>query len=121
MKIIVHMDDIIRENLQFIFPDHIILNCFSVKLNRDQDVALEEKIADDIVEKVKKQLEKRKVGAPTRFLYDQAMPQHMVEMLSDQLGLKSKEMAKGGRYHNMNDLMGLPKPDEMTGESLIRR
>jgi len=107
---IIFLDDIIRENLKFIFPNYVVLNCFSIKLNRDQDVALEAKISEDIVKRVKKQLEKRKVGAPTRFLYDGAMPQKMVEMLSDKLGLKSKEMAKGGRYHNMNDLMGLPNP-----------
>lgn len=107
---IIFLDDIIRENLQTIFPDHLVLNCFSIKLNRDQDVALEAKISDDIVGKVKKQLEKRKVGAPTRLLYDKAMPQHIVELLSDKLGLKSKEMVTGGRYHNMNDFMALPNP-----------
>ncbi len=107
---IIFLDDIIRENLSFIFPDHLVLNCFSIKLNRDQDVALETKISEDIVKRVQKQLEKRKVGAPTRFLYDQAMPQHMVDMLSEKLGLKSKEMVTGGRYHNLNDLMGLPNP-----------
>lgn len=111
---LIFLDDIIRENLSFIFPDHLVLNCFSIKLNRDEDVALEAKISEDIVEKVKKQLEKRKVGAPTRFLYDQAMPQHMVNMLSEKLGLKSKEMVTGGRYHNMNDLMGLPNPKGST-------
>ncbi len=107
---IIFLDDIIRENLKFIFPDQVIRSCFSVKLNRDQDVALEAKISEDIVKRVKKQLEKRKVGAPTRLLYDGVMSESMVDLLSDKLGLKSKEMAKGGRYHNMNDLMGLPNP-----------
>lgn len=107
---IIFLDDIIRENLPFVFPDHLVLNCFSVKLNRDEDVDLENKISENIVERVKKQLEKRKVGVPTRFLYDKAMPSHMVKILSEKLKLKSKEMTPGGRYHNLNDLMSLPNP-----------
>jgi polyphosphate kinase len=107
---IIFLDDIIRENLKFIFPNQIIRSCSSVKLNRDQDVTLEAKISEDIVKRVKKQLEKRKVGVPTRLLYDGAMSESMINLLSDKLGLKSKEMARGGRYHNMNDLMGLPNP-----------
>ncbi|MCE7994053.1 MAG: polyphosphate kinase 1 [Roseivirga sp.] len=107
---IIFIDDIIRENLSFVFPDHLVLNCYSIKLNRDQDVALEKKISEHIVDRVKKQLEKRKVGVPTRFLYDQQMPDHMLTLLSDKLGLKAKELVAGGRYHNMNDLMKLPNP-----------
>ena len=107
---IIFVDDIIRENLDFIFPEHNVLNCYSVKLNRDQDVNIETKISEDLVERVKKQLEKRNIGVPTRFLYDQAMPQHMLEMLAEKLQLKTKELAPGGRYHNMNDLMKLPNP-----------
>lgn len=107
---IIFIDDIIRQNLSFIFPDHLILNCYSIKLNRDQDVALENKISEHIVDRVKKQLEKRKVGVPTRFLYDQHMPDHMLTLLSNKLEIKAKELVAGGRYHNMNDLMKLPNP-----------
>lgn len=107
---IIFIDDIIRENLAFVFSDLRVLNCYSIKLNRDQDVALEKKISEHIVERVKKQLEKRKVGAPTRFLYDPSMPDHILHLLSDKLGLKAKELVPGGRYHNMNDLMKLPNP-----------
>ncbi|MCL4155961.1 UNVERIFIED_CONTAM: hypothetical protein GTU68_063077, partial [Idotea baltica] len=107
---IIFIDDIIRENLAFIFPDHIILNCHSIKLNRDQDVALEKKISEHIVDRVKKQLEKRKVGLPTRFLFDQTMPDHILALLKDKLKLKAKEFVPGGRYHNLNDLMKLPNP-----------
>ncbi len=107
---IIFIDDIIRENLAFIFPNHLILNCHSIKLNRDQDVALEKKISEHIVERVKKQLEKRKVGVPTRFLYDLNMPDHILHLLTGKLGLRAKELVPGGRYHNMNDLMKLPNP-----------
>ncbi len=107
---IIFIDDIIRENLAFIFPNHLVLNCHCIKLNRDQDVALEKKISEHIVDRVKKQLEKRKVGVPTRFLYDRQMPDHIVDILTQKLGLRAKELVPGGRYHNMNDLMKLPNP-----------
>lgn len=107
---IIFIDDIIRENLAFIFPDFRILNCYSIKLNRDQDAALEKKISEHIVERVKKQLEKRKVGIATRLLYDQSMPDHMLALLKVKLNFKAKELVPGGRYHNMNDFMKLPNP-----------
>jgi polyphosphate kinase len=107
---IVFIDDIVRDNLSFIFPDFLVLNCFSVKLNRDQDVSLEKEISEHIVDRVKKQLEKRKIGLPTRFLYDREIPDHMLSLLSEKLNLKAKELVPGGRYHNLNDLMDLPNP-----------
>ena len=117
---LIFLDDIIRENLRFIFPEYQVLRCHAVKLNRDQDVSLEKKISEDIVKRVKKQLEKRKVGIPTRFLYDLDMPKHMLTLLVKTLGLKTKDLVPGGRYHNMNDLMKLPNPKAplLTGTKL---
>lgn len=107
---IAFIDDIIRQNLNFIFKDYKVLNCFSVKLNRDQDVDLENSIDIDIVSNIKKQLEKRKVGVPTRFLYDKSMPDYILKTLVDTLELEIKDLVPGGRYHNLNDLMALPNP-----------
>ena len=118
---IAFIDDVIRHNLSFIFKGYEVINCYSVKLNRDQDTDLENTISSDIIEQIRAQIEKRKVGVPTRFLYDHSMPDHMLRMLVRKLNLKSKDLVPGGRYHNMDDLMSLPNPlgDELKAQETV--
>jgi polyphosphate kinase len=104
------LDDLIRANLDIVFPEHEVINCFSVKLNRDEDLNIEDEYDGDLVEKIKKQLEKQHVGPPTRFLYDAAMPGDLLGRVVGSLHLKRQDLVAGGRYHNLSDLQKLPNP-----------
>ncbi len=107
---IVFLDDVIRENLQELFPSFTIHGAYAVKLTRDAEMNLEDEFAGDIAEKIEKQLEKRDAGHATRLLYDKAMPPDMKEFIQKYFSLRSEEMVEGGRYHNLKDLGGLPNP-----------
>lgn len=107
---IVFLDDIIRDNLQLVFPGHIIHNAYSVKLTRDAEMELEDEFLGDIADKIEKQLEKRDLGHSTRFLYQHGMPDEARLFIKDYLGLGDLEMVEGGRYHNLKDLGSLPNP-----------
>lgn len=107
---IVFLDDVIKENLQEIFPAYTIHGAYSVKLTRDAELNLEDEFVGDIADKIEKQLEKREVGHSTRFLYDHKMPIEMIEFVRNYLGLREEEMIDGGRYHNLKDLGSLPNP-----------
>lgn len=111
---IVFIDDVIRENLSFVFPGYTISGSYSIKLTRDAEMNLEDEFTGDIAEKIEKQLEKRDVGNSTRFLYDPATPPAIKEFLQTYLRLRSEEMIAGGRYHNLKDLGSLPNPTRHT-------
>lgn len=109
-KYIIYLDDIIRGNLDYVFPGYTVLGCYSIKMNRDADIEIEDEYSGDLVDKIRKQIEKRKVGIPARFLYDKTMPEKLLMILGKRYGLRDHDMTKGGKYHNLNDLMLFPNP-----------
>ncbi len=104
------LDDIIREHLDFLFPGYTILGCYSIKLNRDADLNIEDEFNGNLVKKIRKQITKRNLGVPSRFLYDHRMPDYLLEYLVKTFSLDKEDLVPGGRYHNMNDLFQLPNP-----------
>jgi polyphosphate kinase len=105
---VIFIDDIIRENMQTIFPGFEILSIYSFKINRDAELNLEEDYDIDILNKIEKQLTKRKFGPPSRFLFETGMPQIILLFLVSVLDIGLDEIFAGGRYHNLKDLASLP-------------
>lgn len=106
----IFIDDVIRANLSIIFPGYEICGCYSIKMNRDADLAIEDEYSGDLIEKIKKQLNKREIGSPTRVLYDERMPEEILDVLKSNFNVEIDELIPGGRYHNLHDLMQLPNP-----------
>jgi polyphosphate kinase len=106
------LDDLIKANLDVVFPGFDILECYSIKLNRDADLNIDDEYAGDLIDKIKKHLSYRKINIPSRFLYDKRMPGEMLWVLIDNFDLESSQIVKGGIYHNLNDLSQLPNPED---------
>ncbi len=102
------LDDAIRLCAPSFLAGFKIASCHSIKLSRDAELYLDEEFAENVVDKVRRSLKKRRTGVPARFLYDTAMPVRLVRRLREVLGLRRSELIAGGRYHNFNDLMSLP-------------
>lgn len=107
---ILFLDDVIRENLQEVFPGFNILGAYSIKLTRDAEMNIGDEFTGDLAEKIEKQLEKREGGHATRLLYDKTMPDDVKEFVQKYFDQKQEEMVEGGRYHNLKDLGSLPNP-----------
>lgn len=108
---IIFLDDIIRKNLPFVFPNYDILSSYSIKLTRDAELYFEDELNGDFVEVLRKAVTTRKTGAPSRFLFDAAMPPDFQQVIRQVLKLSDKEMIPGGRYHNFSDFFSFPNPD----------
>lgn len=106
----IFLDDVIRHNLHTLFPGYTISSCHSIKINRDEDLHIEDEFSGDLIEKIKKQLTKRKMGFATRFLYDAAMPAEALDLMKRVFQQEEVEAVAGARYHNYFDLMQLPNP-----------
>lgn len=111
---LIFLDDVLRLGAGVLFKGWTVRSCHSIKLSRDADLYLDEEYSDDVVLKVRRSLRKRSTGVPARFLYPRAMPRKLLDKVRRSLGVKQQELLAGGRYHNLNDLMGLPvegRPD----------
>ncbi|TAF32368.1 MAG: polyphosphate kinase 1 [Cytophagales bacterium] len=106
----VFLDDLIKMNLKVVFPGYDIEECVAIKLNRDADLNLEDEYGSDLVNMVKKKLEKRNLGVPSRFIYDGKISGGFFRTLQDIFGLKNEDCVRGARYHSFYDLMKLPNP-----------
>ncbi|HLK96547.1 MAG TPA: hypothetical protein VK364_02150, partial [Hymenobacter sp.] len=109
----VFLDDIIRANLSVVFPGYLIQAsasgaCFSFKLNRGEDMSIQDEYRGNLVKKIKHQLAKRKTGQAVRFLYDHSIPPELLARFVHLFRLDEDDLMAGGRYHSLSDLMKLP-------------
>jgi len=108
---VVFLEDMIRQNLQHLFPAAHILGSYNIKITRDAELDLRDEYGD-LAGKIEKQLRKRDFGFATRFLYEPGLPlrhlQHMIRVFN----LQKASVIEGGRHHNLKDLAQLPIPDQ---------
>jgi polyphosphate kinase len=102
------LDDIIRSNLSIVFPGYQVEQCLSFKLNRAEDMTIQDEYRGNLVKKIRVQLAKRKTAPPIRFLYDRATPPELLERLVYVFRLNNNDLMAGGPYHSLSDLMKLP-------------
>ncbi len=107
---IIFLDDIIRYFLPQIFYGYNIHESYAVKLTRDAELYIEDEFAGNLLDKIKKSLSKRSTGAPSRFLYDRAMPASFLSFLKEALLLSDEDLYPGGKYHNFSDFFSFPNP-----------
>ncbi len=112
MNYVVFIDDIIRENIGMLFPGQTIESIYSIKFNRDAEITLNDEYSANVLEKIEKQLSKRDVGAPSRFLFEHGMPTYLQMFLSTLFKADMKDMFEGGRYHNLSNLYNFPSFDK---------
>ncbi|MEP5612274.1 MAG: polyphosphate kinase 1 [Cyclobacteriaceae bacterium] len=99
----IFLEDIIRLHLDLIFPGEKVVDCSSIKLNKDADLQIADEYEGDLVEKIEKQIEKRNLGMPSRFLFDGKISDALLTTLIQKLSLSEDDIVTGGRYHNLND------------------
>lgn len=105
---VIFLDDILRENLQYLFPNQDILGVYSIKINRDSELHLADDYSGDVLQRIEKQLKKRDFGPPSRFLYEDGMPRNLQMFLAAVFDITSEEIFAGRRYHNLDDLSDFP-------------
>ncbi len=107
---IMFLDDIVRMNLDRLFPGYDIASSYSIKLSRDADLGIDDEFTGDLPVKISNSLVKRETGIPSRFLYDSKIPAQFLDFLIQSLKLSRQDLVPGGKYHNLSDLFSFPNP-----------
>lgn len=108
---IILIDDIIRLYLKEIFSifEPVEIDAYTFKFTRDAELDLDDDLTLSFIEKIEKSLKQRKKGIPVRFVYDEKMPDDLLNYLLHSLNLKAGiNTIPGGRYHNFKDFISFP-------------
>ncbi|MCZ7555053.1 MAG: polyphosphate kinase 1 [Bacteroidia bacterium] len=106
---VVFLDDVVRLILPDLYPGATSIEAWSVKLNRDADLRIEDEFSGDLVKKIREALKLRESGVPSRFLYDPEMPNEVLRRVRRACGLAKEDLFPGGRYHNYFDFFSFPQ------------
>ncbi|NNE77257.1 MAG: polyphosphate kinase 1, partial [Pricia sp.] len=107
---ITFLEDIIAQELTSLFPNKEIKSFYEIKLSRDAELYWQDSFDGDIAQQIEESLAQRKVGQPTRLLYDLRMTNAEREHLRQVLSLGKVDMFPGGKYHNYSDFIDFPAP-----------
>lgn len=110
-KGIILLDDIVRLNMEELFPIFSFdsIEAFTFKFTRDAELNLDDDVSLSLIEKMEKSIKQRKKGEPVRLVYDHRMPEDLQDLLLRNLNLKSGiNTIPGGKYHNFKDFMKFP-------------
>ena len=107
---ITYLDEIVRSQLTKIFPGVEPMGAYAVKISRDAEIYIDDEYEGDLLAKIKKGLDQRSTGIPTRFLYDVELPEEALHSIATILDLTESDLIPGARYHNFNDFFKFPNP-----------
>ena len=102
------LDDIVRSNLDVIFPDYRVTSCHSFKITRNAELDLQDEFTGNLAKKIEKKISQRDYGLATRFLFEPGIPENTLNLLIERFALKAASIIPGGRYHNLKNLFDLP-------------
>jgi polyphosphate kinase len=111
---VLFLEDVIRHSISDLFPSFEVGSAYAVQLSRDADLYLEDEFEGDLVAKIRKSLEKRDSGLPSRFLYDLQAPYALVSFMKEHLALEDEDLVPGGRYPSLQDLSSFPRPRRLS-------
>lgn len=113
-RYLMFIEDIIKANLDTIFPGYEVESSYCIKISRDADILIDDAAnTSEIIEQVKTKIKKRKIGAVCRFVYDRAMPADFLDFLIDAYRIDRSELVPGDKHLNLEDLRHLPNPDHI--------
>lgn len=111
-KAFIVLDNIIRFCMPEVFRGVFRFDrsaAYTIKFSRDAEVEVEPGISESFMEKMASSLKARRRAEAVRFVYDEAMPQRLLDYLSRRFNLgKYDSMIGGGRYHNSKDFISFP-------------
>ncbi|HUT26701.1 MAG TPA: polyphosphate kinase 1 [Methanomassiliicoccales archaeon] len=108
------LEDLVTDNLDLLFPGMKIKEVHTFRITRDADIEITMDEAEDLLTAIEESVETRRIGSPARLEVDKDMPERMVDLFSNKLGLHPlavfrsfAPLALGGFW----DLLSINRPD----------
>lgn len=108
---VMFLDDVIRLHLRSVFGEnkYVRATAYTIKINRDAELELDDDLERTYVEKLGRSLAKRGKGDYVRLNFDKNIEEGLLGLILKKTRIKrSANIIPGGRYHNKRDLMSIP-------------
>ena len=99
----VTLEDVIAEHLDVLFPGMEVHEHFTFRVTRNEDLEVEEDDAENLLTALEKELTRRRFGAAVRLEVADDMDDHVLELLTRELGVSGDEVFR------------LPEPLDLRG------
>ena len=109
---IILLEDVIRYRLVEMFSIFQVeaADGYVVKITRDSGLDLEGSPHDSYLRRVEKSVRRRLTASLVRFVFDQDMPDDLLEVLCRGLQIEDRSvLVPGGRHHNFKDFIDFPR------------
>lgn len=88
----VWLEDLIIANLSLLFPKVEVLDAHTFRITRDTDLEIQEDEADDLLSIIEENIRQRRFGNVVRMEISDGMPQQMIDMLLENLEIKTEDV-----------------------------
>ncbi len=84
--------DLIKANLQVLFPGVEVVEAYRFRITRDTDLEIQEDEADDLLQLIEENIKQRKFGSVVRLEVDKQMPEYMIDTLIENLEISRDDL-----------------------------
>jgi polyphosphate kinase len=103
------LGDLIRENLDILFPGMEVVEAHRFRITRDTDIELQEDEADDLLRVIEENIRQRRFGSVVRMEVASRMPEFMLETLMENLRITREDVHVLDGPIGLGDVMTLYK------------
>jgi len=86
------LDDLIKNNINSLFPGLEVISAFKFRITRNTDLEIQEDEADDLLAIIEENVKRRKFGSVVRFEVEKDMPDFMIDILSKNLQISENDL-----------------------------
>ncbi len=101
------LGDILKANLNLLFPGMEVLEAHRFRITRDTDIELQEDEADDLLRVIEENIRQRRFGTVVRLEVEQQMPEFMLETLMDNLQIRREDVHVFDGPLGLSDIISL--------------
>ncbi len=101
------LGDLIKENLNLLFPGMEVIESHRFRITRDTDIELQEDEADDLLRVIEENIRQRRFGSVVRLEVEKQMPDFMIETLIENLEIKKEDVHVFDGPLGLSDVMQL--------------
>jgi len=103
------LGDLIKANLNLLFPGMEIVEAHRFRITRDTDLELQEDEADDLLSVIEETIKQRRFGSVVRLEVGHPMPDFMLDTLIENLQITRYDVHLSDGPLGLSDVMGLYK------------
>ncbi|MFP8952202.1 polyphosphate kinase 1 [Natrialbaceae archaeon A-arb3/5] len=108
------LEDVVRSNLDLLFPDVEIIDTALFRVTRNAEVGRNEEVAEDLIEMTEEVIEERRFATAVRLEIERDVPDEILEILTRELELDEREVFRLDGpldYRDFSELTALDRDD----------